>query len=556
MPSSTLEEKNIEDEDDESADRPRKKVRNEEEFEDDVATAKAVPEVEFETVVREDGDEANEEDESRKEDEDAASSVDAGVPLAMGAPPAMASMPFPPGSFPTIINGTPPGAPPGTTAPMMVMPSPFVFASPPLPTPGAPGAPSPMPMGGKGMLSPAYAAIAPRPPGQPHPVPIAPHPMSVTSTVPHLAPSATSGGRGAAGTAVSLRPGSPEASLKDVDILDSSPTSPFTQALRLMVPRHRNTIVASENRKDLKWRVDEHGDTKQRSRKTLTEDCAKLERVLHAFARGDMERASGIISILLARHGNKILRKKVFEKLGKDDPFDGDNDNRAADIIANGVRSFLRHHHCKGKRSRAEQDAVDAILTASMFEYDPHISSKARIVRFLGLTSRQTMDLALDRALEMRRNNMHFHPRVQKVRSDCVRDIARDYVDRFCHDDNYTYLRGRAYVYKVKREGTDTVEEHPARYWKESGMEWRYDQFHNSIHFEQFLKDHPGKSIGETTFRNLSCRCVSNPPQIPKLPPNTPPLPSPIDASTAVVLEMKTLEDNANEDTVDDDDEE
>ena len=158
-------------------------------------------------------------------------------------------------------------------------------------------------------------------------------------------------------------------------------------------------------------------------------------------------------------------------------------------------RLFLLITGLKGQRVKEEQDAIDAVLTASTFSLTD-TDSKRAVSECLQQRPNSVLD-AFSRAKQMIANRLPFAPKTRKQRSDCYRDAARACIHDFCHSEEGSNVDTESYrVYKIKDPDTGEVENHPARVWNETSNAKRYQSFTESSMYKEFQD----KSLGDKTL--------------------------------------------------------
>mmetsp|Transcript_12522 Transcript_12522/g.20640 ORF Transcript_12522/g.20640 Transcript_12522/m.20640 type:complete len:570 (+) Transcript_12522:309-2018(+) len=196
----------------------------------------------------------------------------------------------------------------------------------------------------------------------------------------------------------------------------------------------------------VEWVSDEDKEQKTRVRH-VTDEVRNVEAVLHATCAQDVKTAGKVLHGLLNQ--NQLLEAECFSNYrGKDLARVTslaslkDEDRRGSELVADGIKQFSEAIYSKGSKWKAEQQAQDAINTASVYAAIDEKDFKA-IKKLLGMTH-PALVKAKHRAAAMKDRKLSSTERVQTYvhevrakRSDSKFEPARPYVETFCHSDKY-----------------------------------------------------------------------------------------------------------------------
>lgn len=284
----------------------------------------------------------------------------------------------------------------------------------------------------------------------------------------------------------------------------------FRAGLSMLYPRKsRRTLALLEKEKPLVYDDESLSSMGARRIQGMVED---LDRILFTLANGNRETASAVWL--------GLQRKRPFLTATKSSEDDKQQTTDAA--IAQGVVEFLQLHHSGGRRPTPEQDAVDAVLTATCSSMTSTITNNNppgdcfpldKMASRLGLSQAK---LAPYRQQALQRQT--FVPKTRKTRSDCYRSEATECVWSFCHSEESSRpvfvpsdpcsSPPKYALRKVTNPMAQSAELHVLRIWKAPTLKERYQAFLQSQAYRDFVEANEGKSIGRTVFQSSLCPCV------------------------------------------------
>jgi hypothetical protein len=300
-------------------------------------------------------------------------------------------------------------------------------------------------------------------------------------------------------------------------------TSPHAMGLRLMAPANSGPVL--ERRQEHKralWTMeyaDEEGEKPPGESSIRTKAC-HLEQYLLCQGNSNGTTVVEILLATLKRATMADIFKKLVSKLDGVVP--------AEDVILlDRQRDFIQHHSSEGQRTKVVQNAIDAVVTASVWTKEedksdtlPNIQevvteddsvSIRKVSNRLGVPWKKVKACSA-RASHFIRVDEKYCPYKNIQRSDCSREAAYNAIQEFCHCNESSNLDTESYCsIKVKDPYSGEVEPHPFRVWHEMTLKDRYNGFLDSSVFRKFKEAYPQWSIGREVFRQLMCKCVRNP---------------------------------------------
>jgi hypothetical protein len=231
----------------------------------------------------------------------------------------------------------------------------------------------------------------------------------------------------------------------------------------------------------------------------------EMEEHFAAMADMDALMAAAVIVQMLKRNSFSSVRNVVVDAIKDAFPSSKEVDT----VIVDSTKAFLQHHSTKGTRKKVEQDAVDAVLTASTFG-----ATEESVIRVADRLSQRpnTVKTMSNYARTMKVNGKRYTTRTRKKRFDNVQDPAALAVYRFCHSEESSKLDTESYrVRKVYDVEDQMKKKHPDRVWNDVGNKDRYAAFKKSTPYINFKEEHEGRDIGIERFRQFCCKCVREP---------------------------------------------
>jgi hypothetical protein len=294
-------------------------------------------------------------------------------------------------------------------------------------------------------------------------------------------------------------------------------TSPHAESLRIFAPR--NSIPVLERRQNNEkhtWTMGYAVDEKL-SVGSIRRKARQVEDYLSTQSQCNGTTLVEILLVMLKRGTMADISKELMSQLG--------GVERAEDaILLDRQRDFIKYHDSDGQRDKPVQDAIDAVVTASVWTKEKDVSdalpntqgeddkvSIQNVAIRLGTNWRKANACSL-RASQFLRSGEKYCPSKNKQRSDCSREAAYIAVHEFCHCNESSNLDTESYQFvKVKHQYSDEVETHPFRVWHDLTLKDRYTTFENSSAFKKFKAENPTWTIGKEVFRQLICKCVRDP---------------------------------------------
>ena len=178
--------------------------------------------------------------------------------------------------------------------------------------------------------------------------------------------------------------------------------------------------------------------------------------------------------------------------------------------VASGVKSFIAHHSTKGGRKTVVQNAVNAVVTAALFDKEDSVSMTS-FSNFLGVKADELLAKAHSHGQKMKEEKSYFSFVGREQWSDCVTKETRHCVFQFCHSDYGSRVDTNSKWMIPVLGLVGKKEYHPQRNWYEVGEYSRYQRFCHSIEYSEFKKENPGCTISATTFCQHVCKCCIDP---------------------------------------------
>jgi hypothetical protein len=207
-------------------------------------------------------------------------------------------------------------------------------------------------------------------------------------------------------------------------------TSPHSEGLRTMYPRQSYAVLKRRQQREKQVWTMGYGIGEKPSDTAIRKKGFEVEQHL-AVLSGD--NATTAVEILL----NALSRGTMQDILSELIPKLGDLKGQSEDaMLLDNIRSFNQYHSSEGKRPKVVQDAMDAVVTASVW---PNASaalpnapgvvteddnvSKRRVAARLEV-SWQKVKSCSDRATQFIRSGEQYCPSTYSQRSDCTRKEA------------------------------------------------------------------------------------------------------------------------------------
>ena len=288
------------------------------------------------------------------------------------------------------------------------------------------------------------------------------------------------------------------------------------------------TVQEFEERRQYPWK--EPNDSKKWSRQEyVKENCNNVVKpILHSYLQQDPEKLYQLVSLLISEDENvrKVFQQNFLEYMSSKtkkacgfghimeslkDPMK-ESLSTVDTAIVDSIREFLVALKSKGTRRVDEQQAVDAVITAVLFEnVDEDVVNKSSIKKRLGITP-QSITKAQSKVENMCKSSLQYDHTARAKRKDCKLDAARPYVDMFCHNQDEDRVNrndtGDFQYYDIINERGRT-EQHMRRRWDDCATkEDVFEKWKESRFAADFCNDYPDmETIGETVFWQLVCRC-------------------------------------------------
>lgn len=256
----------------------------------------------------------------------------------------------------------------------------------------------------------------------------------------------------------------------------------------------------------------------------------KLEPILHAYCQQDPIKLFQLVSYFIdndknvcTTFRNKLLEladskdktKKGFKPVIKDlaKSIRGEEDNSDVnEAICESLKEFFVAIHSRGTRPAAEQQAMDATLTAAMFENENDEEKALAIQKRLGVT-RSSIQKALTKVAEMASNNLKYEISRRAERIDC-KDVVKPYIDGWIHDDGANRVSkidtGDFTLIQIGKDDEGNKIFHNRRRWIECAkLDDVYAKWQSSKAAKQFQLDYPKhEKVGKTKFMQHICKCA------------------------------------------------
>ena len=193
-------------------------------------------------------------------------------------------------------------------------------------------------------------------------------------------------------------------------------------------------------------------------------------------------------------------------------------DQTIATAIRIGLLDLIRTFQSNGTKTNEDSDFLVKLGTVMVYgglkkRYQAVILRKWLI----GLGYSYTLCakiMKIAKSLEDNTNTRNtFHSTVKalskrKLRKNASSEIAKSYIDEFCHDDNNPHQIDSNDKKMTIRDGVS----HPRRIWDGYyNYNKKYQSFLKSQQYTRFCNDHPDLSIGRTIFHSHICPCLKNP---------------------------------------------
>jgi hypothetical protein len=291
--------------------------------------------------------------------------------------------------------------------------------------------------------------------------------------------------------------------------------------------------------KQYPWKNPEDKDSREWSKQIYVhENCDHvLKPLLHAYLQQDPQKFYQLVSLMIEEDDNvrEVFQAKFIDYATREKKtvkgfssvlralIDSVADETSPSVdtsIVESLRGFLIGTKSKGTRRTPDQQAVDAVLTAVMFENDDNDDNDmANLIRKrLGVT-RQSIDKALSKVSDMCKNSLEYDHSVRARRRDCKLDAARSYVYEFCHNQEADRVTkndtGDFKMYDIfeyddfPNSSEGRWQKHMQHRWIDSATKddpfalWEKSRFASA-----FRREHPEmESICKNTFWKLVCPC-------------------------------------------------
>jgi hypothetical protein len=275
-------------------------------------------------------------------------------------------------------------------------------------------------------------------------------------------------------------------------------TSAHAEGLRIMAPTNSAPVLERLQKKQKQtWMMGCAEGGKPPSDFSLRAKAKHLEEYLATQSRGNGTTVVEILLATLSRGTMKDIYAGLLSKLKE-----GERTDDA--ILLDRQRDFIQYHASEGQRTKVIQDAVDAVVTASVWTKEDTVAEDDKKVAIQKVANRlgtnwQKVKSCSGQASLLIRSGEKYSPYQRKKRSDCSREAANVAVQEFCSNIDTESNRS----VKVKHKYAGKVETHPFRVWLELTLKDRYTTFLESSAFKKFKGEYPKWNIGKEVFRQL-----------------------------------------------------
>ena len=280
--------------------------------------------------------------------------------------------------------------------------------------------------------------------------------------------------------------------------------TPFRRLLREKFPHKSNeTVKQLNNNSNLEWKQIQKRFSKK---KYIADSSVHVRALLHAVSSQDPLRAAQIINFIV--ESDLCLQATTRDELQH---IFGRLDTSSIDTkIVNCLSEFKTALHSNGTRPKADQQAIDALITAVLYSADVKVAQKIR--ERIGI-SYAASQKASDRVkLSGVDKKLHYHHYSRSIRKDNKRKASLKYVQKWCHDDEFGRVAkvdtGEFKFVHIK-DKNGVIDKHPVRRWIDAAtQDDLYSAWNVSEFAADFKKDHPDlRTIGKTVFWENVCRC-------------------------------------------------
>eukprot|EP00986_Skeletonema_menzelii_P006460 scaffold2453_cov76-Skeletonema_menzelii.AAC.1 len=312
------------------------------------------------------------------------------------------------------------------------------------------------------------------------------------------------------------------------DDKEGGDTSSIIASIRSAWPRKskRTVSLLENNAKDplTTW------DSREKPRsKHLAKESKEIKSMLHAASGACMDDAATILSNVLKK--DPELGSAVFDKLGARglekfesgalSEYAGKNSS-VGERIASSINDYKDDMHSRGSRNREEQQAIDAVNTASLYSANDNaeiskVAGRLKMTRPAKHKAVKAVEKMKARKAAMtatgKRGQIYSHYK-RALRKDRKAFPAHPHVHGFCHNNDFSraskedtgeYRKVRCYS-----PITGEIESHTLRRWEDTFTKYAhlYEYWQKSEYAARFKKQYPRlKTIGFKLFRKLLCNC-------------------------------------------------